>query len=124
MCRLQKFLQPGSIEQQLRLVEVIERIAKVHQHQVALVPQQRVGGELSGLFTGRKRFRYFVRDLRLARRVELAPRYPAETKHLVQHAVAFQRERHCRQFSRNRLYIGLRSHSETPRCEKLKMTLV
>ncbi len=76
MHRLQKFLEARALQQQLRLVQVVERIAKVDQHQVALVTQHRVRRELPSFFAGRKRLRHFARNLRPARCIELAPLQP------------------------------------------------
>ena len=52
MHRFEKVAQRGAIESDFGLVEVIEGIAEVDEHQVALVPEHGVGGEFGFLLEG------------------------------------------------------------------------
>ena len=51
---LQIFLKPSAIQLKLGGIQIVERVAKVHQHQIALMPQQRVDGTLPGFLRNRQ----------------------------------------------------------------------
>ena len=116
MRRLQIFLQRGAIQLQLGRVQLVERIAEMHQHQIALVAQQRVHRALPGCFlASRRRRRSFLRDLLLARRARACatPASGSETSDAARSAL--QGERHRGQLGRRSLHFGLGGHrSRTP----------
>ena len=113
MRRLQILLQRGAIQLQLGSVQLVEGVAEVDQHQVALVPQQGVHRALPGLFRSARAAGCLTCDLLLARRAQFAPLRPAEAKHLMQYAQPFERERHGWQFGGYSLDSGISGdHSE------------
>ena len=88
-------------------IQLLEGVAKVHQHQIALVAQHGVDRALAGFFGPGQRGDRFARYLLLSRCAELAPLRPAKTKHLVEHAQTFKRKRHSVQFGRYSLRGGI-----------------
>jgi hypothetical protein len=77
---------------QLRLVQLLEAVPEMDEHEVALVAEQGKDGALAAAGGLLQRCQGRVASARIAARAsagEGAPRRPAEAHHLVQHAGAF-----------------------------------
>ena len=102
--RLPVLAEPRLRQLQLGAIEIVERVAEVDEHQVALVPEQRIEGGWSGgvfLHGGHDRGGFF-NDLAAFGVGELAPGAPAEAHHLVEDAVALNRKGNCWDFCGSR----------------------
>jgi hypothetical protein len=90
---LQVTLQAQMFHREFRLVEFIERGAEVDEHQVALVTKHGEECRLALLFHRTQRLSSLFQDREALAFAQFVPLRPAEAKHLVQHAVTFQRDR-------------------------------
>jgi hypothetical protein len=104
---LEKILQGGAVQLQFSGVELVEGVAEVNHHQIALVPQHRIERARSKFFARGKHGGGLTRNLRLARCIQLAPLGPAEAEHLMQHTQALKGKRHRWQFGGHTLYSGI-----------------
>ena len=97
-CGFEVIAQPQASQLEFRLIEVGKRVAEVHQHQVALVADQREKCGLAAgfLFHFAQHRRRFLSNRRSRALGQGSPGRPTETHHLVQYAVALGGQRHFR----------------------------
>src|SRR5260370_14123017 len=103
--RLQVITQLQSRKLHFRTIEFVKRRPKMHKHQIALVPEHGIKRRLSGwtlLHLVQKSSR-LLNDFPREPRTPFPPPPPATPHHLMQHAVALNREWHSRNFSRSSL---------------------
>ena len=100
---------------QLHLVELLEAGPEMHQHQIALVAEQREN-RAAGFFDFRQHGRGLGDQFGLRLLAERPPGGPADAQHLVQHARAFDGQGRRRQSGR---LGGVFDHSVVPHFNRL-----
>src|SRR5262249_59441618 len=103
---LQIVVQPELCDLQFCMLEMIEGVAEMHEHEIGFMAEHRIKGALpvyvmlqplqGGAGLGQDpAFLFFA---------QLAPLRPAETEHLVDNACSLKGKRNCMQFIRNHAF--------------------